>query len=142
MKLLKSLVIAAALLSVAACNSMSAAPSAAAPAAKFVSFIEPVDGATVTSPFVVKFGVAGMQVQPAGIMAADTGHHHLLINADDIPAMASIPADEKHMHFGKGQTETTLNLAPGKYKLTMQFGNGVHQAYGPTMNKTINITVK
>lgn len=142
MKLFKSLVIAAALLSAAACSSMSAAPSAAAPATKSVSFIEPADGATVTSPFVVKFGVTGMQVQPAGTTTADTGHHHLLINADEVPAMGSIPMDEKHMHFGKGQTETTLNLKPGKYKLTMQFGNGAHQAYGPSMNKTINITVK
>ena len=90
----------------------------------------------------VKFGVAGMAVQPAGAVMPDAGHHHLLINAEDVAAMTVIPVDEQHMHFGKGQTETTLNLKPGKYKLTMQFGNGLHQAYGPAMSKSINVTVQ
>lgn len=110
--------------------------------AQSVSFLEPLDGATVTSPFVVKFGVKGMQVKPAGTIMDDSGHHHLLINAEPIPAMAPIPADDQHIHFGKGQTETTLTLKPGIYKLTMQFGNGAHQAYGPAMNQTITVTVK
>ncbi len=136
MKLLGSLAVAATLVLTAGCASKPAAP------AQSVSFIQPADGATVTSPFVVKFGVTGMQVQPAGTMVADTGHHHLLINADDVATMAVIPLDETHMHFGKGQTETTVTLKPGKYKLTMQFGNGAHQAYGPAMSKSINVTVQ
>jgi hypothetical protein len=127
---------------VAGCASTPATPSAAAmPAPQSVAFLEPADGAVVHSPFLVRFGVTGMQVQPAGTMTADTGHHHLLINADNIPAMAAIPVDAQHMHFGKGQTETMLTLPPGKYTLTMQFGNGVHQAYGPAMNRTISVTV-
>ncbi len=118
------------------------AASASASSGPSVAFVEPRDGATVTSPFTVKFGVTGMQVQPAGTFAPDTGHHHLLVNAEDIPSMGTIPADATHLHFGKAQTETVLTLPPGKYKLTMQFGNGYHQAYGPAMNKSINVTVQ
>jgi hypothetical protein len=111
-------------------------------AAQSVSFSEPADGATVTSPFKVKFAVTGMDVKPAGDMSANAGHHHLLINAESIKSGEVIPVDETHMHFGKGQTETELKLPPGKYKLTMQFGNGAHQSYGEGLSKTINVTVK
>jgi hypothetical protein len=111
-------------------------------AAQSVSFIEPMDGATVSSPFRVKFAVTGMDVKPAGDMSANTGHHHLLINGDSMKSGESIPFDETHMHFGKGQTETEVKLPPGKYKLTMQFANGAHQSYGAGLSKSINITVK
>jgi hypothetical protein len=116
--------------------------SAAAFAQQSVSFVEPANGATVSSPFKVKFAVTGMDIKPAGDMTANTGHHHLLVNATPIKAGEVIPADEKHIHFGKGQTETELTLPPGNYTLTMQFANGLHQAYGPAMNKEIKITVK
>lgn len=116
--------------------------SAVAFAQQSVSFVEPANGATVSSPFKVKFAVAGMDVKPAGDMTANTGHHHLLINAAPIKAGEVIPMDDKHIHFGKGQTETELTLPPGNYTLTMQFANGLHQAYGPGMNKEIKITVK
>jgi hypothetical protein len=116
--------------------------SAAAFAQQSVSFVEPANGATVSSPFKVKFAVTGMEVKPAGDMTANTGHHHLLVNATPVKAGEVIPADEKHIHFGKGQTETELTLPPGNYTLTMQFANGLHQAYGPAMNKEIKITVK
>jgi len=110
--------------------------------AQSVSFIEPADGATVSSPFKVKFAVTGMDVKPAGDMSANTGHHHLLINGGSMKAGESIPFDDTHMHFGKGQTETEVKLPPGKYKLTMQFANGAHQSYGEGLSKTINVTVK
>jgi hypothetical protein len=116
--------------------------SAAAFAQQSVSFVEPANGATVSSPFKVKFAVAGMDVKPAGDMTANTGHHHLLINAAPVKAGEVIPMDDKHIHFGKGQTETELTLPPGNYTLTMQFANGLHQAYGPGMNKEIKVTVK
>jgi hypothetical protein len=107
-----------------------------------VSFVEPADGATVTSPFKVKFGVTGMDIKPVGDMSANTGHHHLLINADGVKAGDVVPTDEKHMHFGKGQTETEVKLAPGTYTLTLQFANGAHQSYGAPMSKSIKVTVK
>jgi hypothetical protein len=107
-----------------------------------VSFVEPADGATVSSPFKVKFGVSGMDIKPVGDMSANTGHHHLLINHDSVKDGEVVPVDDTHMHFGKGQTETMVTLPPGKYKLTMQFANGAHQSYGAGMSKSISVTVK
>ena len=113
----------------------------AAFAADRVFFEGPADGATVTSPVKVKFGLEGMKIAPLGDMTAKTGHHHLIINGAVIKAGDTVPADEKHLHFGKGQTETEVNLPPGKYTLTLQFGNGAHQSYGADMSKTITVTV-
>lgn len=110
--------------------------------AQSVRFLEPVDGATVSSPFKVRFAVDGMEVKPAGVMDANTGHHHLLINAEPVKAGETVPADEHHLHFGKGQTDAEVKLAPGSYVLTMQFANGAHQSYGAPMSKSIKITVK
>jgi hypothetical protein len=121
---------------------LCAASVASAFAQQSVSFVEPKDGATVTSPFKVKFAVQGMDVKPAGDMTANTGHHHLLINAGAVKAGEVVPADETHIHFGKGQTETEVKLPPGNYVLTMQFANGLHQSYGSGMSKEIKITVK
>ena len=110
-------------------------------AADRVFFESPADGATVTSPVKVKFGLEGMKIAPLGDMAEKNGHHHLIINGGAVPAGEPVPADEKHLHFGKGQTETEISLAPGKHTLTLQFGNGAHQSYGPVMSKTITVTV-
>jgi len=118
------------------------AAMAASAMAQSVSFVEPADGATVTSPFKVKFAVSGMEVKPAGDMSEKTGHHHLLINTGSIPAGQVIPMDATHLHFGKGQTETEVKLPPGHYALTMQFANGAHISYGPEMSKTIQVDVK
>ena len=110
-------------------------------AADRVFFESPGDGATVTSPVKVKFGLEGMQIAPLGDMTDKTGHHHLIIDGEVIKAGEPVPADEKHLHFGKGQTETEITLSPGKHTLTLQFGNGAHQSYGPGMSKTITVTV-
>jgi hypothetical protein len=110
--------------------------------AQSVSFTEPADHATVSSPFKVKFAVSGMDVKPAGDMSTNTGHHHLLINAGSIPAGEAIPMDATHLHYGKGQTEAEITLPPGDYELTMQFANGAHVSYGPALSKSIHITVK
>jgi len=110
--------------------------------AQSVWFVEPKDGATVTSPFKVVFGVKGMAVEPAGEIKPNSGHHHLLINLGPIPAGEVIPVDDAHLHFGKAQTEAEIKLPPGNYKLTMQFANGAHISYGPAMAASINVTVK
>jgi len=112
------------------------------PQSQGVFFLEPADGAIVTSPFKVKFGVKGMEVRPAGDLIANTGHHHLLIDAQPIAQGTVVPADPTHIHFGKGQTETEISLAPGTHTLTRQFANGAHISYGPTMSKTITVTVR
>jgi hypothetical protein len=110
--------------------------------AQSVSFLEPADGASVASPFKVRFAVNGMEVKPAGEMAAKTGHHHLLINAEPVKSGEPVPFDDKHLHFGKGQTEAEVKLPPGNYVLSMQFANGAHQSYGAPMSKSIKVTVK
>jgi hypothetical protein len=107
-----------------------------------VDFAEPKNGEVLSSPFKVKFLVTGMQVSPAGNLSANTGHHHLLINAEAIEQGKVVPADERHIHFGKGQTETILNLPSGQYQLTLQFANGLHESFGEQMSKTIEVTVK
>jgi hypothetical protein len=106
-------------------------------------FIEPKDGATVTGPVTVKFGLGGMGVAPAGVEKENTGHHHLLIDQKLVDPMASIPADDKHKHFGMGQTETTVTLAPGKHTLQLVLGDHQHIPHKPIVaSDVITIEVK
>jgi hypothetical protein len=110
-----------------------------------VYFITPRDGATVHGPVAVQFGLKGMGVAPAGIKFDNTGHHHLLIDTDqsELKLDASLPATEKIMHFGKGQTETTLTLAPGKHTLELLFADWQHLSFNPPLHsKKITITVE
>ena len=120
-------------------------PAAEEPAADTklrVFFVEPADGATLTSPVKIVMGVEGMKVHPAGPQVEGTGHHHLIIGPAGIPEGTQVPADEKHIHFGKGQTEAEIELPPGEHKLTMQFADGSHTSYGEVMAATITITVE
>jgi hypothetical protein len=108
-----------------------------------VYIIAPKDGATVNGPVTVVFGLKGMGVAPAGIKMDNTGHHHLLIDSD-LPADLGqpLPANEKTVHFGKGQTETTLTLAPGKHTLQLVFADLLHVPHDPAVvSKKITITV-
>lgn len=111
-------------------------------AAQGVYIVAPVDGASVSSPFKVQFGVKGMTVKPAGELIAGTGHHHLLINATVIAKGEGVPADAQHLHFGKGQTEAEVTLAPGTYTLTVLFADGLHKSYGSDMSASITVSVK
>ena len=119
-------------------------PRSAAPAGAAVYVISPKDGETITGDVLVRFGLKGMGVAPAGVDVANTGHHHLLINVEALPAMDQpIPADDTHKHFGGGQTETTLKLAPGRYTLQMLLGDKYHQPHQPpVLSDRITITVK
>jgi hypothetical protein len=114
----------------------------AAQAQARVYFVEPKDGATVTSPVHVKFGVDGMSIAPAGTMTDGTGHHHLLIDGKPLPKGTVIPANDTSLHYGKGQTEADVPLSPGDHALTLQFGDGAHRSYGPEMSQTIKVHVK
>ena len=107
-----------------------------------VFFVNLEDGQTVTSPFLVQFGIEGMEVQPAGEILKGTGHHHILVGEGFTEAGVIVPADETHIHFGGGQTETELTLEPGEYMITMQFANGIHQSYGEQMSATITVIVE
>jgi hypothetical protein len=117
-----------------------------APAGAELYFISPQDGATVTSPVTVRFGLKGMGVAPAGVEDKEnTGHHHLLIDAP-APSGAAlnepIPTDGHHKHFGGGQTETSIELAPGSHTLQLLLGDWSHIPHDPpVMSEQITITV-
>ena len=85
----------------------------ASPAGAMVYIISPADGDEVESPVTVVFGISGAGVAPAGIDLPNTGHHHLLVDTELTNMGSPIPADAQHIHFGGGQTETTIELAPG-----------------------------
>jgi hypothetical protein len=114
-----------------------------APAGAKVYFIEPKNGAEITGPVTVKFGLTGMGVAPAGVEKKDTGHHHILVNQKLADGMSPIPADDKHRHFGAGQTETTLTLPAGTHTLQMVLGDHNHIPHNPLVaSEVITITVK
>ena len=111
---------------------------------KELFFLTPSNGEEVTSPVVIKFGVIGMDIVPAGVNKPMSGHHHLLVNVDRLPNMKMpIPADKNHFHFGKGQKETTLDLPKGKHTLQLLLGNYLHIPHKePLISKKIEIIVK
>lgn len=106
--------------------------------------IAPKNGATVTSPFVVQFGLKGMGVAPAGVNQANTGHHHLLIDVTEMPDFTKpLPATDNIRHFGGGQTEVELKLAPGKHTLQLVLGDYLHTPHEtPVLSEKITVTVK
>ena len=108
-----------------------------------VTIVEPRDGATVSSPVRVKMAADNFKVEPAGPVAAGRGHLHIMVDTECVPAGQVIPKDDKHLHYGKGQTEAELKLAPGPHRLCLQAANGAHVALGGEgMQQTIAITVK
>ena len=114
------------------------------PAGAEVYIVSPRNGATVKSPVTVVFGLKGMGVAPAGIKFDNTGHHHLLIDSE-LPADLSQPlaANEKSVHFGKGQTETSVTLPPGKHTLQLVLGDSLHVPHDPAVfSKKITIVVE
>jgi len=118
---------------------------AATPSAKGaeVNIISPADGDTVSSPVTVKFGIKGMEVAPAGTDKENTGHHHLIIDADAPDMTKPIPKNDHYRHFGGGQTEASLDLKPGKHTLQLLLGDKDHMPHNPpVISKKITITVK
>ena len=115
-----------------------------APAGAGVYIISPKNGAIVHNPVLVQFGLKGMGVAPAGTKYDNTGHHHLLIDTDPPSDLSTpLPATDKIVHFGKGQTETTLNLTPGKHTLQMVLADANHIPHSPpVISQKITITVK
>ncbi len=115
-----------------------------APANAEVYIIAPADGASVKSPVVVRFGLKGMGVAPAGIKMDNTGHHHLFVDTElptDMSKPIGVVAD-KIIHFGMGQTETSVTLAPGKHTLQLLVGDYLHTPNAmPVASKKITVTV-
>src|SRR5450432_3010133 len=122
----------------------AAAPMAPAAGAE-VYIISPKNGAKVHGPVTVRFGLKGMGIAPAGIKFDNTGHHHLIVDTDfsELKLDAPLPATDKILHFGKGQTETTLTLPPGKHTLELMFADYLHQSFDPPLHsKKITVTVE
>lgn len=115
-----------------------------APANAKVYFIEPANGSKVTQTFTVKFGLSGMGVAPAGANINNTGHHHLLINVDELPDMTQpLPATDNIKHFGGGQTEVELTLEPGTHTLQLLLGNYLHVPHAtPVLSEKITVIVE
>jgi hypothetical protein len=109
-----------------------------------VYIIAPKNGDTVSGPVRVQFGLKGMGVAPAGIEMDGTGHHHLVVDKDAPPLNTYLPIDDPQvMHFGKGQTETELKLAPGKHTLQLILADKDHKPHLPAVvSERITITVK
>src|SRR3569832_1817293 len=111
----------------------AAMAATSAPTDAKVYIISPADGAKLTGPVTVRFGLSGMGVAPAGVAHPHTGHHHLLIDAD-VPALdQTIPKDEHHRHYGNSQTEATLELPPGKHTLQLLLGDKNHMPHDPPL---------
>ncbi len=136
-----------AVLLLAACGPADDADSRTRPhadAGPGVYFVNIHDGDTVTAPFRVVFGLTGKGVAPAGVIKADTGHHHLLIDEtlEGEELDFAIPSDANHIHFGGGQTEIVLDLAPGAHTLQLNLGDLNHEQFDPPIfSERITITV-
>lgn len=124
----------------AAAEGLQSRPS---PAGARAYIISPADGDKVSSPVYVRFGLSGMGIAPAGVEFPEAGHHHLLVNAEQLPpANLPIPADDRHRHFGKGQTEAMLELPPGQYTLQLLLGDHLHIPHNPpVVSEKVYVTV-
>ena len=116
-----------------------------------VYFIGLEDGDTVSSPVTVVFGLEGMGVAPAGTEKENTGHHHLLLNRPPIgegeegaeELEYGLPADDNHIHFGGGQTQTTIDLPAGTHTMQLVLGDLNHIPHSPPVaSEVITIIVK
>lgn len=143
-KKMKSFMSRAALAGLLLSASMLASAATPAPKGAEVFIVSPEDGATVAQEFTVKFGVKDIALAPAGDVTKNTGHHHLLIDVDKLPAAgAPIPTDANHMHFGKAQTQATIKLTPGKHTLQLILGDSGHMPFEPSIvSKKITVNVK
>jgi hypothetical protein len=133
-----------AILALAFLGPVAALDRTPSPAGAEVYIISPANGATVKSPVRVQFGLKGMGIAPAGVAFEGSGHHHLLIDTEP-PADLSqpLPTSEHVVHFGKGQTETEIKLAPGKHTLQLVLGDQSHVPHNPpVISKKITIEVK
>ena len=133
----------AAIILAASTSAVLAQERTPSPAGAEVYIISPKDGEKVKSPVVVRFGLKGMGIAPAGVKFENSGHHHLLIDTD-VPTdlNAPLPTTDQVKHFGKGQTETSIELTPGKHTLILLLGDQNHTPHNPpVVSKKVTITV-
>ena len=96
----------------------------------------------MTSPLKIEMGVKGMSVGKAGDLKSGEGHHHIIVDGEAVKEGEVVLKDEAHLHYGNAQTEAELSLAPGPHTLTLQFADGAHRSYGPSMSSTVHVTVR
>jgi hypothetical protein len=135
------------------CSGLAFAETAAKPATPArsraprhaqVFFVSPKNGAKIGPDVTVKFGAKGIAIKPASDNAPDSCHHHLLIDNAELPAgNVPIPNDATHKHYGKGQTEDTVHLEPGKHTLQLDCADAAHMQFDPPLvSKKITVHVK
>jgi len=142
---MRRILIATAALTMGAGLAMADGHRTPAPEGASVYFIGLEDGATLSNPVTIRFGLSGMGVAPAGTEQEKTGHHHLIINEaiEGEELNEPIPADDNHKHFGGGQTEVTLDLPAGEHTLQLVLGDWTHIPHDPpVMSERISVTVK
>ncbi|MGH2427676.1 MAG: DUF4399 domain-containing protein [Candidatus Limnocylindria bacterium] len=104
-----------------------------------VSFAEPADGATVSSPVRLVMQSQEVTIEPAGEVQEGAGHFHVMVDVGCMEPGEVIPADDDHLHFGDGSTETSIELEPGEHTLCLQVGDGVHTALDATHEITVTV---
>jgi hypothetical protein len=108
-----------------------------------IAFANLADGDVVPPGFTAKFTISGMGIAPAGSAIENTGHFHLLVDLPELPPLDQpLPATEQIVHFGKGQSETTLNLTEGRHRLQLLMADYAHVPHDPpVLSEVITITV-
>ncbi|WP_342071014.1 DUF4399 domain-containing protein [Yoonia algicola] len=142
---MKNTLIATALVCLAANAAFADGHRSAAPEGAQAYIVSPADGAVVTNPVTIVFGLEGMGVAPANVEVDNTGHHHLLINTDPatLDMDSGLPATDQIVHFGGGQTQVTKELPAGTHNLQLLLGNWSHVPHDPpVMSEVITITVE
>jgi len=141
MKVVRLMVPAVALVTVSCAAQAQGKP---APKDALVYFIWPQNGATIKGAFWCRFGLRNMGVTHAGDDFQNSGHHHLLVDVGEaLDVNEPIPQDKNHLHFGAGQTETRLELQPGKHTLQLVLGDAKHFPFNPPLvSEKITITIK
>lgn len=109
-----------------------------------LSFSKLKDGDVVPKSFAVNFRIKGMKVRPAGTQEENTGHHHLLIDVDELPPMdLPLPKTESVYHFGKGEKRAVITLPPGEHTLQLLFADHLHIPHDPpVMSEKITVIVE
>jgi len=115
-----------------------------APSNAEIYFIAPADNETAYGSIRVRFGLNHMGVTHAGDSFPNSGHHHLLIDVDELPAADEpIPLDKQHLHFGAGETEAEIDLPPGKHTLQLVLGDANHFMFKPpVVSKKITVWIR
>lgn len=92
------------------------------------SFVSPASGASVAGGVDFELTADGISIEDAGEVRDGAGHFHVLADVDCADTGEAIAKDADHVHLGKGQSEGTIYLEPGRHELCVQVGDGEHHA--------------